>query len=87
MPIYRTGNNAYAVQSIAAQGGVGSSAANTAGAIFGLQRVGDAFTTGRFQKHLFDPARYLGADEPTSGVAFLDDFNRPNAAVGATGWS
>jgi hypothetical protein len=67
VPTYRTGNNAYCIQSIGAAGGTGVAVANTAGAIFGLQRQDLAYDTRTLERSYrdftFDPARYLGEQE------------------------
>jgi hypothetical protein len=67
VPTYRTGNNAYCIQSIGAAGGTGVAVANTAGAIFGLQRQDLAYDTRTLERtyrdFTFDPARHLGEQE------------------------
>jgi hypothetical protein len=75
VPTYRTGNNAYCIQSIGAAGGTGVAVANTAGAIFGLQRQDLAYDRSTLERtyrdFTFDHARYLGeqAIPPAVGEA------------------
>jgi hypothetical protein len=92
VPTYRTGNNAYCIQSIGAAGGTGVAVANTASAIFGLQRQDLAYDTSALQRSYrdftFDPAQYQGEQEtapvlPSEGGA-VGSWDFAGTAAGQT---
>jgi hypothetical protein len=93
VPTYRTGNNAYCIQSIGSPGGTGVAVANTASAIFGLQRQDLAYDSRTLERtyrdFTFDPARYLGEQEappepPGSGTADGGAWSFAGVATGQT---
>jgi hypothetical protein len=78
VPTYRTGNNAYCIQSIGAAGGTGVAVANTASAIFGLQRQDLAYDTRTLERtyrdFTFDPAQFQGELGEPFTLPFTEDF-------------